>query len=138
MSSGPQVALLPPLGRHEMAPRLRTEAPPARPLARGVPGWRLLGLLALALILVVAGTVARRRSFALALVLVALAALAMLPLAGVPLNWLLHVRIAVTASAIGDGLSALPGVLVPYTGVDEWVRLVISLGAGVLLIDAAA
>ena len=67
MSSGQQVALLPPLGRREMAPRLRTEAPPARPLARvvafaalaaygverwatlerGAPGWRLLGLLAL-------------------------------------------------------------------------------------------
>ena len=158
MSSGQQVALLPPLGRHETAPRLRTEAPRARPLVRlatfaalaaygverwatlerGAPGWRLLGLLALALAVVVAGTFARRRSVVPAAVLVAIAALAMLPLAGVPLTWVLHARIAVTASAIGEGLSALPGVLVPYAGVDQWVRLVIALGAGVLLIDAAA
>ena len=158
MSSGQQVALLPPLGRHETAPRLRAEAPRARPfvrvatfaalaaygverwatLERAAPGWRLLGSLALALAVVLAGTFARRRSVVPAAVLVAIAALAMLPLAGVPLTWVLHVRIAVTASAIGEGLSAVPGVLVPYAGVDEWVRLVIALGAGVLLIDAAA
>ena len=42
-----------------------------------------------------------------------------------------------TANAIGDGLSALPGALVPYIGINQWVRLVIVLGAGVLLLDAA-
>jgi hypothetical protein len=55
----------------------------------------------------------------------------------VPMLWGRHARISVTASAIGDGLQALPGVLVPYVGIDPWVRLVIALGAGVLLIDAA-
>ena len=51
--------------------------------------------------------------------------------------WVRHVRIAVTADAIDQGLSALPHVLVPYNGINEWVRTVIMLGAGVLLLDAA-
>jgi hypothetical protein len=106
-------------------------------LERGAPTWRLIGLLALALALVAGGPLVRRRSFALAVVLAVVAAVAMLPIAGMPLGWVFHVRLAVAASAIGEGLSALPSVLVPYTGVDEWVRLVIALGAGVLLIDAA-
>jgi transglutaminase-like putative cysteine protease len=157
MSTSQQVALLPPLGRHETAPRLRAEVRRERPLVRmatfaafaayGIERWttleraaptgRLLGLLGLALALVVAGPVIRRRSVAAAAVLATIAVLATFPLAGVPLAWVVHVRVAVTAAAIGDGLSALPGVLVPYAGVDEWVRLVIALGAGVLLIDAA-
>jgi transglutaminase-like putative cysteine protease len=156
-TSSPQVALLPPLGRHETAPQLRVVSRRERPLLRiatfaalaaygvdrwstlerGAPASRLLGLLGLALVLVAAGPIVRRRSRTLAAALAALAVIAMLPLAGVPLAWVLHVRVAVVASAIGEGLSALPGVLVPYVGVDEWVRLVIALGAGVLLIDAA-
>jgi hypothetical protein len=106
-------------------------------LERGAPTWRLLGLLALALALVAVGPVVRRRSLLLAALLAAVAVLAMFPLAGVPVAWLTHLRVAVTASAIGDGLSALPSVLVPYGGLDESVRLVIALGAGVLLLDAA-
>jgi transglutaminase-like putative cysteine protease len=106
-------------------------------LERGAPTWRLLGLLALALALVAGGPIVRRRSRTLAAALAVIAVIALFPLAGVPLAWVVHVRIAVTASAIGEGLSALPGVLVPYAGVDEWVRLVIALGAAVLLIDAA-
>ena len=39
--------------------------------------------------------------------------------------------------AIGQGLSALPRVLVPYNGIDYPIRTVIVLGAGVLLLDAA-
>ena len=61
----------------------------------------------------------------------------MFPIAGIPFTWIRHVRIAVTANAIGQGLTALPNVLVPYLGINEWVRVVIVLGAGVLLLDAA-
>ncbi len=156
-STSQQVALLPPLRRHESAPRVGVEARPDRPLVRvatfaalaaygverwatlerGAPAARLLGLLALALALVAAGPALRRRSTALAAALAVLVVIAMFPIAGVPLGWVSHLRIAVTASAIGDGLSSLPAVVVPYAGVDEWVRLVIALGAGVLLIDAA-
>jgi len=157
MSTGRQVALLPPLGRHETAPRLRTEARRERPLVRlatfgalaaygidrwatlerGAPTWRLIGLLALALAVAALGPVLRRWRLAPAVLLACVAAIAMLPIAGMPLGWIGHVRIAVAASAIGEGLSSIPSVLVPYAGVDEWVRLVIALGAGVLLIDAA-
>ena len=57
--------------------------------------------------------------------------------AGVPLSWLLDVRVAAIANVIGRGVSSLPEILVPYTGLDPAVRLVIVLGAGVLLLDAA-
>ena len=61
----------------------------------------------------------------------------MFAFAGVPLSWIRHVRITVTANAIGDGLSALPGLTVPYGGINEWARMVNLLGAGILLLDAA-
>ena len=44
----------------------------------------------------------------------------------------------VSADAIGTGLQTLPNTLVPYLGHSQDVRLVIVLGAGVLLLDAAA
>ena len=40
-------------------------------------------------------------------------------------------------SAIGRGISALPGARVPYRGLDEWTRLVIGLGGTVLAVAAA-
>lgn len=98
---------------------------------------RLLGLLALALALAGGRRPLARRSRPLAALATAAALIAAFPIAGVPLAWVIHLRIAVTASAIGQGLTALPQALVPYTGLDPWVTLVIVLGAGVLLFDAA-
>ncbi|MEJ7798044.1 MAG: transglutaminaseTgpA domain-containing protein [Solirubrobacteraceae bacterium] len=37
------------------------------------------------------------------------------------------------AAGIGQGLSAVPNVRVPYHGADEWTRIVIVLGCGVLI-----
>jgi hypothetical protein len=158
MSTSPQVAVLPPLGRHEAAPRLRGEARRERPLVRlatfgalaafgvtrwatldrGAPTWRLVGLIALAVALAACGPILRRRSAALAAVLTVVVVIAAFPISGIPMSWVTHARIAVSISAIGDGLAALPNVAVPYAGFDEWVRLVLVLGAAVLLIDAAA
>ncbi|MGI8430468.1 MAG: transglutaminaseTgpA domain-containing protein [Solirubrobacteraceae bacterium] len=101
------------------------------------PIWRLIGLLGLALVLAGAVAVLAARHRAAALLCCAGAVLAVFPLAGVPLAWVLHARIAVTANEVGYGLSALPGVLVPYLGEVEAIRIVIVLGAGVLLLDAA-
>jgi len=42
------------------------------------------------------------------------------------------------ASGIGRGLQALPGVRVPYRGVDEWTRTVIPVGGTVLVTVAGA
>jgi protein-glutamine gamma-glutamyltransferase len=113
------------------------------------PTGRLLALLGLALVLAAAGPVLRRYDRAIelpggrvglvALVGVPLAVLAVLaafPISGVPWHWVHHLRIAVTADGIGQGLSALPGVLVPYNGINQWVNTVILLGAAVLLLDA--
>jgi protein-glutamine gamma-glutamyltransferase len=114
------------------------------------PTWRLIGLLAVAVALAGLAPVLleRERTVAAAqgraetltavggpLALVAI--LAVFPIAGVPLEWMTHLRVSVTANGIGQGLSVLPGILVPYNGINEWVRTVILLGAAILLLDAA-
>jgi transglutaminase-like putative cysteine protease len=113
------------------------------------PTWRLIGLLALAVALagVAPMLIDRERAVAamagrsepLTVVGAPLALMAILlafPLTGVPLGWIVHLRVAVTADGISQGLSALPGILVPYSGVNEWARVVMLLGAAVLLLDA--
>jgi protein-glutamine gamma-glutamyltransferase len=114
------------------------------------PTWRLLGVLALAVALagVAPALLGREREVAalagraepvsvVGAPLAVLAFLAMFPLAGVPLAWVVHLRVAVTANGIGQGLSVLPDILVPYSGFNEWARTVMVLGAAVLLLDAA-
>ncbi len=115
-----------------------------------VPTWRLLGLLAVAVALagLAPAMLVRERSVAAArgrsetvtvvggpLALIAI--LAAFPISGVPLAWTIHLRVGVTADGISQGLSALPGILVPYAGINEWVRTVTMLGAAVLLLDGA-
>ena len=129
-------------------------------LMRPAPGLRLLALTALAVAVAALGTFtppralreahARARRHAAVrwlesewrrAVLLAFAVLVafcfVLALSGIPVSWLTHLRVAVTAQGIGGGLSALPGTLVPYLGINPWVRIVIVLGAGLLLLGAA-
>jgi hypothetical protein len=106
-------------------------------LMRPAPVSRLLGMLALALAVTGVGAALSERHRALAIALAVVAFVAMFPIAGIPLSWVRHVRLEVGANAIGQGLSALPNVLVPYLGINPWVRVVVVLGAGVLLLDAA-
>jgi hypothetical protein len=101
------------------------------------PGWRVFGLLALSVAMAGAGPRVHRLSGSAAVVLTIVAVIATFPIAGIPLSWVRHVRIAATADGIGQGLSALPGVLVPYAGPNAWVRVVVMLGAAVLLLDSA-
>jgi len=104
------------------------------------PAGRLLGLVALALLVVGLGASRasrRRESRPLVLVAVVLCGLAMLPMAGFPFAWFVRLRIAVIARAIGRGLDRLPGVIVPYHGQHPATTHVIVLGAGVLLLAAA-
>ena len=56
---------------------------------------------------------------------------------GVPEEYLRPDRWGDLAAAIGRGLSALPGARVPYRGLDEWTRIVITLGGTVLSVLAA-
>jgi transglutaminase-like putative cysteine protease len=101
------------------------------------PGSRLAGLLALAVLVAALGPWLDRRSRPLAIVGLLLAFLAMLAIAGIPVSWLTHARVAVISRGVGQGLTALPNSVVPYDGIDQWLRLVNLLGAGVLLLDAA-
>ncbi len=91
--------------------------------------------LALSIAGVLSAPAARTR--ALTVAAAGVAALAIFPLAGLPLSWLVHVRIAVGAHWIGTGLSTLPSLLVPYQGGDRWTRAVVVLGAGGLLLIGA-
>jgi hypothetical protein len=101
------------------------------------PTGRLLALLGVALLIVALGTALEGRPRWLVGLAGVLGVIAIFPLAGMPLEWVRHVRLSVGADAISQGLSALPNALVPYLGINQWVRAVIMLGAGVLLLDAA-
>jgi hypothetical protein len=106
-------------------------------LVSGASTGRLVGLVALASLVAAGGPRVAERSRLLAGIGAVLAAAAALAIAGVPVSWIVNLRVAVTARAIGDGLSALPNIDVPYVGVDQWVRLSILLGAAVLLLTGA-
>jgi hypothetical protein len=60
------------------------------------------------------------------------------PVPGLRWHWLRHMSIARTADRIEHGLSLLPNTLVPYLGPSHDVRIVIVLGAALLVLDAAA
>ena len=157
MSSDSQVAVMPPLGRRTVRPGLEAIAAEDRPwirlaafsalalygglrwatLLKPVPGGRILGLVAMAIALAAVGPLLSRRHRAFPTILAIIAVLGAFALAGVPLHWVRHLRIAVTADGISQGLSGLPRALVPYNGINEWIRTVIMLGAAILLLDAA-
>jgi protein-glutamine gamma-glutamyltransferase len=102
------------------------------------PGWRLFGLLGLAVVL--AGgvpLVARQRRVAAAGASVVIILLAF-PVSGLRWHWLKHMSIARTVDRIEHGLNLLPNALVPYLGPNRDVRMVIVMGAAVLVLDAAA
>ena len=104
------------------------------------PAGRMAGLIALACLIAALGGglhADRAGGRAGAGIMIAVAALAMIPMAGIPLQWFAHARVAATAGAIEEGISQLPGVLVPYRGSDPWTRAVIVLGAGMLMLGAA-
>jgi transglutaminase-like putative cysteine protease len=101
---------------------------------------RMLALLTLACLTVAAlGGAAQRggHTRALGAVAVVVPLVAVFPLSGVPLALVVHLHAGAIADGIGQGLTALPRVLVPYAGVNAWARTLILLGGGLLLIDAA-
>jgi protein-glutamine gamma-glutamyltransferase len=102
-----------------------------------VPTWRLVGLLAVAVAITAAVPPVRAVSLPAAVVLAFVLVMVAFPIAGLPWHWFRHVRIAVSVDRIGTGLQGLAGVLVPYLGANPATRLVIVLGAAVLLLDAA-
>jgi transglutaminase-like putative cysteine protease len=106
-------------------------------LLHPAPTWRLAGLLILSVALAAGVGPLRRLALPVAIGATLLLALLAFPMAGLPWHYLTHLRIAVSADWIGTGLQNLPGVLVPYLGTNHLVRLVIVLGAAVLLLDAA-
>ena len=107
-------------------------------LLRPAPTWRLVGLLVVAVVMAGGVPFVARRS-RLAAVAVAFGLLLVtFPVAGLRWHWFTHLRVAVSVDRIGTGLQGLPNALVPYLGSSHAIRLVIVLGAAVLLLDAAA
>jgi hypothetical protein len=107
-------------------------------LMRPEPGWRLVGLLALAAVLAGGVPLAARVNRVAAVVPSIVILLLAFPVSGLRWHWLKHMSIARTTVRIEDGLGLLPNALVPYLGHNGDVRLVIVLGAAVLVLDAAA
>jgi protein-glutamine gamma-glutamyltransferase len=105
-------------------------------LSGGAMG-RLAGLLALSAVLSVAGPLPAHFNRVLTALLFVVGLVAGFAIAGLPLDWVVHLRLAVSARAIGDGLSALPQINVPYVGINQWVRVTLLLGGMILLLDAA-
>ena len=102
-------------------------------------GWAAVavGLMA-AFGLLGAGRVPGRRRTLLAIaVLIPAAALAALA-GGVPAALLSPDRWGELSSGIGRGIADLPGIRVPYEGLDTWVRIDIPLGGSALVLLAAA
>ena len=103
-------------------------------LLTGGSTGRLVGLVALASVAAGLGPVVAARSRLVASLGALVVAAIALAISGIPVDWIVNLRVAVTARAIGDGLGTLPDINVPYAGVDQWVPLVIRLGAAVLLL----
>jgi hypothetical protein len=110
------------------------------------PGLRLIGLAALAIGLA-GGVPLLRRALAplpryASRTIVGLVTfgvvVAALPVAGLRWHLVWYLKIAVAAREIGDGLTGLGNILMPYDGFDHRVTLVLILGAAVLLLDAGA
>ena len=157
MSSRAQVAVLPPLGRRAPRPGAITAAVRERPALRVVafaafglygvlrwasmlspaPTWRSLGMLAVATAIVAMGVLLEGRLRALLVFAGIVALLAMFAFSGVPFSWVRHLRIWATGDGVGQGLSGLPRTLIPYAGLDPWIREVILLGGGLLLLGSA-
>ena len=104
-------------------------------------GRMLLGVVAATVaggVLLVAGRDARRwvRVAATAAVVLALLVVTLL-VAGVPLRLISPKHWGELFSGLGEGITSLPAITVPYRGVDEWVRIAL-IGSGVALTAAAA
>lgn len=103
------------------------------PTASGVAWQQTVVVAGLVAVLLALGRVAPGRARVALTALVALGSLgAVLIASGVPLRLLWVKEWGTLADGIGQGLSALPGLSVPYRGRDEWVRWTLASGAGVL------
>ncbi|MTD43149.1 hypothetical protein GKE82_02220 [Conexibacter sp. W3-3-2] len=147
------------------APRTAAPAPVVAPARGGLrlAAWTLLALLAahawadqvapasraaatasvllgsaIGALLLLAPRVTSRRRRLLLVDGLALGALVLaLATCGVPLRLLLPDAWGELAAGIGQGLGALPGVRVPYRGLDEWTRATIVLGGTLLVLVSA-
>ena len=93
-----------------------------------------------ALALAVAPLFARSGRLALAAQVAGLlvALVVVLPIAGVPTRLLAPAHWGDLTSGISQGLQTLPGIGIPYKGVDPWVRVVMLAGGVLLLVVAGA
>ncbi len=100
--------------------------------------WEVVGLAALvsAALLAAARLARPLRWAAAAIVAVAAIALAMLA-GGLADEYLRPERWSALLSGADRGVEALPGVRVPYRGIDEWTRLAIGAGGTLLAVLAA-
>ena len=109
-----------------------------RPPGGALPGALAVVALLGAALLAASRVTSRLRRGAVVLVALVAAAAALLAIAGVPSADLDPRGWSALATGVGDGISALPGVTVPYQGNAEWVRIVLAAGGMLLLAIAVA
>ncbi|HEX8121998.1 MAG TPA: transglutaminase-like domain-containing protein [Solirubrobacteraceae bacterium] len=99
---------------------------------------RMLGAAAagigLAIVVLLAQRLPRAARVAVDVAVAVAGAAAALLLAGVPLNLLDRESWGELANGLGQGIEALPGLNVPYRGVDEWNRVAMLLGGTALAV----
>jgi hypothetical protein len=105
-------------------------------LLTGPPTLRLLAPVAVGAMLATAILVAPARQRIRSAATAAIALLAALPLAGVPLRWVIDLRLALIWRLLVHGIDAIPAALVPVLGAERALRITIVLGAGWLTILA--
>ena len=106
------------------------------------PLWRMVALVALCVGVVLLGGIARRRrGWARVGAVVAILAgiVAIVPLCGFPVDWVVHVRLARAVDGISSALTALPDILIPYagSGPGDEIGSVILFGGVLLMLSAA-
>ena len=100
--------------------------------------WQVVGIAAFVVLALLGAARLPGALRVIAATAVALAALALaLPAGGVADEYLRPDRWGALLAGVGRGIEALPGVRVPYRGVDEWTRTVIGAGGTVLAVAAA-
>jgi transglutaminase-like putative cysteine protease len=95
---------------------------------------RMLAAVVLAAAIAPIAVVTGRRTAVIA-ALAVVQVLVVLVAAGAPVRLLLPDAWGTLASGVGQGISALPGLNVPYRGLDEWTRTVLlACGAGLVVL----
>jgi len=103
-------------------------------MLHGVAPARWIGLVAIATVIAATRLLPRRFTW----LLTAVGVIAAIPVAGFPLRWVRHARVAEFWNSVQGAINLLHTIQVPYNGAEQSIRSTLVLIAALLLICAAA